>query len=96
LIAYLEENRNYVDRYVAENLPGMRSTPIEGTFLSWLDCRDLDLDESPREFFLREARVAMNEGAMFGQGGETFVRFNFGCPRATVIEGLERIKRAIS
>jgi len=96
LLAYLEENRNYVDRYVAENLPGMRSTPIEGTFLSWLDCRDLDLDESPSEFFLREARVAMNEGAMFGQGGETFVRFNFGCPRATVIEGLERIKRAIS
>jgi len=96
LIPYLEGNRDLIDRYVEEKLPGIVATPIEGTFLAWLDCRDLDLGESPGEFFLREARVAMNDGAMFGEGGETFVRFNFGCPRATVIEGLERIKQAIS
>ena len=95
LIAYLQANRDYLESFVAERLPGVRVTPTEGTFLAWLDCRDLDLEEAPSDFFLREARVAVNDGAVFGDGGAGFVRLNFGCPRATLREGLERIARSL-
>jgi cystathionine beta-lyase len=67
----------------------------EGTYLAWLDCRDAGLPASPHEFFLQRARVAMNEGATFGRGGEGFVRLNFGCPRATLEEALERMRAAL-
>ena len=67
----------------------------EGTFLAWLDCRGLNLDVSPFEFFLNEAKVGLNDGKTFGSQGEGFVRLNFGCPRALLEEGLERMRKAI-
>ena len=63
--------------------------------MGWLDCRDLNLDVSPHTFFLEHAKVALNEGNDFGQGGEGFVRLNFGCPRVLLQEGLARMKLAL-
>ena len=94
LIRYLQENRDVLTRFAAEEFPGIPVTPIEGTYLTWLDCREA-IEGSPHEFFLREARVAVNEGSAFGQGGEGFVRVNFGCPRSTLLEGLERMRDAL-
>ena len=51
----------------------------EGTYLAWLDCRNSGIQGNPYEFFLKEARVAFNDGATFGSGGEGFVRLNFAC-----------------
>ncbi len=96
LRAYLTANRDTLVAYVRDCLPGLRTTVPDATYLAWLDCRDLDLPESPFEFFLQRARVALNDGATFGPGGEGFVRLNFGCPRATLMEALERMRRALA
>jgi cystathionine beta-lyase len=95
LLLYLEQNRDYLVKYVAQNLPGVRTTTPEGTYLAWLDCRGLDLQEEPYDFFLREARVGLNEGRPFGQSGSGFVRLNFGCPRSVLQEGLQRMETAL-
>jgi cysteine-S-conjugate beta-lyase len=94
-LSYLEDNRDYLMRYVAEHLPGIRMSPMEGTYLAWLDCRDADISGKPSDFFLKHARVGLNDGAWFGDGGEGFARLNFGCPRATLTEALDRMAEAL-
>jgi len=95
VLRYLEANRDFLLQYVDENLPGISMGKPEGTYLGWLDCRQADIPGNPHEFFLREARVALNDGADFGQGGEGFVRLNFGCPRSTLAAALDRMKAAV-
>jgi cystathionine beta-lyase len=95
LVVYLRGNRDALVEYVNMHLPGVATTCPEGTFLAWLDCRELGL-ENPNQFFLEKARVGLTDGAPFGKGGEGFVRLNFGCPRTTLVEGLERMKRAVN
>ena len=95
LMAYLEANRDYLYDYVEHELPGITMAKPEGTYLGWLDCRQSGIEGSPFEFFLERAKVATSEGAAFGQGGEGFVRLNFGCPRDMLSEALERMKAAL-
>jgi cystathionine beta-lyase len=95
LLVYLEANRDFLFESVQRELPGVRMTKPEGTYLAWLDCRQAGIEGNPYEFFLREARVALGDGALFGPGGEGFVRLNFGCPRAVLVEALARMKRAL-
>jgi cystathionine beta-lyase len=92
---YMEANRDFLVSFVSEELPGVDMWCPEGTFLGWLDCRGLDIDQSPAEFFLEKAKVGLNDGADFGVDGTGFVRINFGCPRQILVEGLERIKSAV-
>jgi len=94
-LRYLQANRDFLAGYVAEHLPGVRMSPVEGTFLAWLDCRRAGIPGNPHEFFLKEAGVALNDGATFGRGGEGFVRLNFGCPRAILVEALEKMRAAL-
>jgi cystathionine beta-lyase len=94
-LRYLEANRNTLMRFVENRLPGILMSPMEGTYLAWLDCREAGITGAPAKFFLKRARVALNEGASFGNGGEGFVRLNFGCPRATLTEALERMAGAL-
>jgi cystathionine beta-lyase len=94
MLAYLTANRDFAVDYINKHLPGVRTTAPEATYLAWLDCRDAGIKENPHEFFLREAGVALNDGAAFGPGGEGFVRLNFGCPRATLEEGLGKMREA--
>jgi len=96
LLAYLTANRDFTIGYLHEHLPMIRHTMPEATYLMWLDCRELGLTESPYDFFLKEAKVALNNGDTFGHGGAGFVRFNFGCPRSLLIEGLERMRAAVN
>jgi len=95
LLVYLEGNYRALVEFVEENIPEIKITPIEGTYLAWLDCRDLAIPKSPYEFFLQDAGVAFNDGKIFGPGGDGFVRFNFGCPRSVMIEGLDRMNQAL-
>ena len=76
-------------------LPGITVGRPEGTYLAWLDCRQAGLPDNPQRFFLEKARVALNDGAAFGRGGDGFVRLNFGCPRSTLEDALERIRNAL-
>ena len=95
LLVYLEANRDFLYDYVQREFPGISMTKPEGTYLAWLDCRQALIQGNPHEFFLREARVALNDGVDFGRGGEGFVRLNFGCSRLTLTEALERMKNSL-
>jgi cystathionine beta-lyase len=95
VLRYLEANRNFLFQYVRDHLPGITMGNPEGTYLAWLDCRQADIAGNAHEFFVREARVALNDGATFGRGGEGFVRLNFGCPRSMLAEALERMRASL-
>jgi cystathionine beta-lyase len=96
LLPYLEGNRDYLVDYVRKHLPGVTTAPPEGTYLAWLDCRKAKIPGgNPFTFFLERARVALNDGADFGEAGRGFVRLNFACPRATLTQALERMRAAL-
>jgi cystathionine beta-lyase len=96
LLAYLTANRNLLVDYIQHQLPGIHTTCPQATYLAWLDCRKIPSINNPQHFFLRQAKVAFNDGATFGPGGEGFVRLNFGCQRALLMQGLERLKTALT
>ena len=96
LLSYLEENRDYAQSYIRENLPQIRLNKIDATFLMWMDCSALPIEGSPAKFFAEKAHVQLNDGATFGRGYEKFVRLNFGTNRATLKEALERMKKSLS
>lgn len=95
LMTYLEANRDYTMKYVRENFPGVVVYPPEGMYLAWLDFRSAGIPgNDPYTLFLEKARVALNDGPTFGPGGQGFARLNFGCPRAMLTEGLDRMRDA--
>ena len=97
LTAYLTANRDYLASFVAERLPGITMSPLEGTYLAWLDCNALEFpDNDAFNWFLENARVGLGEGVNFGERGEGFVRLNFGCPRPLLEEALERMATALA
>jgi cystathionine beta-lyase len=91
LIQYLRGNRDLLYRFAAGHLPGITLRPMEATYLAWLDVRALGLD-APAKFF-EDAGVGLSNGNDFGTPG--FLRLNFGCPRARLQEGLERMAKAL-
>ncbi len=96
LLGYLEENADFLMRFIETNIPEIRLIKPEGTYLAWLNCRALQLkQEELKNFFVQQAKVGLNDGLAFGRQGEGFMRLNFGCPRATLQEGLERIEKAV-
>ena len=95
LLHYLEGNRQFLIDYVENELPGITIYPPEGTYLGWLDCSGLDLD-NPAEFFLEKARVGLNSGAWFGEKYADHVRINFGCPQIILSRALDRIRESLN
>jgi len=97
LLGYLKANRDFLVQQVRATLPGVAVAPAEATYLAWLDCRgSARAGRDPYTFFLERARVALNDGVTFGPGGAGFVRMNFGCPRALLAQGLERMRAALA
>jgi cysteine-S-conjugate beta-lyase len=95
MMKILEGNRDFVTDFIQKRLPQIKLHSPEATYLAWLDCTDLDLEEGPYKFFLKKAKVALNCGDDFGDGGKGFVRLNFGCSRELLTEALERMEKAI-
>ena len=97
LLGYLKANRDFLVQQVRATLPGVAVAPAEATYLAWLDCRgSARAGRDPYTFFLERARVALNDGVTFGPGGAGFARMNFGCPRALLAQGLERMRAALA
>ncbi|MDD3652605.1 MAG: PatB family C-S lyase [Desulfotomaculaceae bacterium] len=97
LLVYLEANRDFIAEYLAQEIPQIGYDKPEGTFLAWLDFSAFGLTgEKLRELILKKARVVLNDGAVFGVEGNSFMRLNFACPRAQIEIALERIKKALS
>ena len=96
LIKYLAGNVNYLLEYFNTNIPEMKVTKPQGTYLVWLDCRALNMDgKSLHRFMIEQGKIGLNNGLDFGPGGEGFLRINVACPRATLEEGLKRINKAV-
>jgi cystathionine beta-lyase len=95
VLRYMEANLDFLLQYVEAHLPGITMSRPEGTYLAWLRCHEAGIPGNPHEFFLKQARVAVNDGAVFGRGGEGFVRLNFGCPRSMLTEALDKMKEAL-
>jgi cysteine-S-conjugate beta-lyase len=96
LVAYLDENRRVFDAGV-NAIPGVRSLPLQATYLAWVDFEGTGMTAA--EFTARVekgARIAVNHGAPFGKGGESYLRFNLALPRAQVVEAVARLQAAFS
>ncbi len=96
LMAYLDGNRRLFDAGI-NAIPGLRSMPLESTYLSWVDFSGTGM--AAPEFIARvekTARIATNHGATFGTGGENFLRFNIAAPRAQVAEAVSRLQKAFA
>lgn len=93
-VAYLDGNRWLLAELLADRLPEIRYVPPEATYLAWLDCRELDIEDEPSRAFLSEGRVAVNPGTSFGDGGTGFVRLNFATSRPILTEVVERMADA--
>ncbi len=96
LMRYLDGNRRLFDAAM-NAIPGVRSIPLEATYLSWVDFRGTGMarDELLRRVE-REAQIATNHGESFGSGGEGFLRINIAAPRAQVAEAADRLQRAFA
>lgn len=96
LLKYLEGNTQFIIDYCKENIPSIKPNKPEGTYLVWLDCRDLGLDdESLNDFMVNKARIALDAGSWFGEEGKGYMRINIACPRAILEDGLTRIRKAV-
>lgn len=96
MMAYVAGNRDRVCEFLAQSLPMIVPVDPEGTYLLWLDCRKLGLDDAGlKQFFVHQAGVGLSPGLSFGQGGEGFMRLNLATPRATLEQALEQIYQAV-
>lgn len=96
MLAYIEGNIDFVIDYCAKHLPKIKPWRPQASFLVWLDCRDLGLNHSQlNDLFVNKARLALNDGEMFGKGGEGFMRLNIATPRAILQNALERLSKAV-
>ncbi len=97
LLDYLQGNLDYTVEYFQKRIPKITVIRPEGTYLVWLDCRQLDMDGMTLRAFMREkARVGLDDGFIFGPGGEGFERMNIACPRAILEEAYGRIEAAVN
>lgn len=95
LLEYLQANMEFTIKYCQDKIPGIIARRSEATYLLWLDCRGLDLNDKDLDrFMLEKAGVWLDDGPMFGQGGEGFQRINIACPRTTLEQALGRIEKA--
>lgn len=96
LIEHLDGNMRYVAEYIEKKIPSVKTFKPEGTYLMWLDFNGIGIPQDKiQDFLINEARVAMNDGATFGENGKGFARMNLACPRYMVEEAMERIEMAI-
>ncbi|MCI5581933.1 MAG: PatB family C-S lyase [Phocaeicola plebeius] len=96
MLAYIEGNIQWVIDFCQQHLPEVKPLRPQASFLVWLDCRALGLDhEQLIHLFVDKARLALNDGEIFGPGGQGFMRLNVGSPRAVLQQGLEQLRTAV-
>ena len=96
MLAYVQGNIDYVEQFLATELPVIGMIRPQASYLVFLDCRKLGLSiKELNELFVDKARLALNDGAMFGREGEGFMRLNVACPRSVIAEAMQRLKSAV-
>ena len=97
MLKYVEDNILYVEDFCREYIPGIKPMRPDASFLVWLECRGLGLDhDALNSLFLNKAGLALNDGAMFGPGGEGFMRLNIGTRRAVIEKAMKRLAEAVA
>lgn len=95
MLEYVNGNMNLVAEYCREKIPRIKPVKTEATYLAWLDCHDLGMDDAGlHKFMIEKAGLGFSDGPKFGNGGSGFQRMNLACPRTVVNEALERIEKA--
>jgi cystathionine beta-lyase len=96
LLLYLEDNYRLASSFIAERIPDIKVIEPEGTYLLWLDCRGLGLNDKELDSFIKEkAKLLLESGTIFGTGGSGFQRMNIACPRSLLLEALQRLEKAV-
>lgn len=97
MLAYVEDNVRFVEDYCRAHFPGVRPLRPQASFLVWLNCRGLELSQDKLlDLFIDKAHLALNDGEMFGPGGEGFMRLNVGTPRSVLRQALEQLAKAVN
>lgn len=97
LLAYLQGNIDLTEQFLKERIPTIGMIRPQASYLIFLDCRRLGLSQPELvNLFVDKARLALNDGTMFGRGGEGFMRLNVGCPRSVLRRALEQLEEAVS
>jgi cystathionine beta-lyase len=96
VMTYIEDNLDYLQDFIDNQIPGIRVIRPEGTYLVWLDCRGLGLDTwGLKRLMLEKSRIFPDEGFIFGPEGDGFERINIACPRSILNDALARLRRAV-
>lgn len=96
MLAYVKENIDYTREYIKNNIPEIKMTEHEGTYLVWLDFRGLGLsDKEINNIVIYKAGLWLDSGAIFGKSGEGFQRINVACPRSLLTTALNKLEKAI-
>ncbi|HAF30952.1 MAG TPA: cystathionine beta-lyase [Bacteroidales bacterium] len=97
LMEYLSKNLDFLENYLAKNIPQIKMIRPEGTYLVWLDCSNLNLKgKELTKFMIEEAGLGFNDGRIFGAGGEGFIRMNVACPKQTLLNALNKLEQAVN
>lgn len=97
LMTYLQNNCDEAIAFIQTHLPTIQVIRPQGTYLLWLDCRKLKLDDAAlNRFFIQEAKLGLSPGAIFGRGGEGYMRMNIGTPKANVMAALKRLQDVLA
>jgi cystathionine beta-lyase len=96
VLKYIDSNFQVLQKFVTNNLPDVKYIEPEGTYLGWLDFNSLGMNnEELKNLILNKANIALDEGKLFGSGGEGFQRINVACPKSILEETMQRIKKAV-
>ena len=96
LMRYLKSNHEFVLQFIKKELPQVKVSPLEATYLLWLDFRSLQLsDKELKAFIIEKAQLGLNDGPVFGKGGSGFQRMNIACPQSELAKALNSLKKAM-
>ena len=97
LLAYLSDNIDFVVEYCRKHIPSIKPVRPDATYLVWLDCRDLQLNqEELNTFFIQEAKLGLNNGGDFERGLEGYMRLNVACPRSVLKQAMKQLEKAVN
>lgn len=97
LLAYLSDNIDFVVDYCREHIPSIKPMRPDATYLVWLDCRDLHLNqEELNTFFIQEAKLGLNNGGDFERGLEGYMRLNVACPRSVLKQAMKQLEKVVN
>ena len=96
VVGYIKGNVDFTETYLKEHIPAIKMIRPQASYLIFLDCRELGLNQDQlNRLFVEDAHLALNDGTTFGKEGEGFMRLNIACPRAVLEQALKQLEQAV-